>query len=70
MVTGSATATSRAWTEVSEGRDGMGERGLTLSGGIARADSGHDCFFVVCTRVRSREKKAIVLDRGGWERER
>ena len=40
-------------------------RGLTLSGGIARAYSGHDCFFVLSfARVRSREKKVIVLDRG------
>jgi hypothetical protein len=37
---------------------------LTLCGGIARADSGHDCFFIHCTRVRSRRKKVIVLDRG------
>jgi hypothetical protein len=58
--------------EVSGGADGMDQGVLTLNGGVARADSGHDCFFVVCTRVRSREKKVIVLDRGmqdGGERE-
>lgn len=56
VVTGSATATWSAWTEVSSGEGGMESGVLTLCGGVARADSGHDCSFVVCTRGRSREK--------------
>jgi len=62
VVTGSATATSRAWTEVSEGVGGMEEGVLTLCGRVARADSGHDCFFVLSTRVRSGEKVIV----GSW----
>jgi len=49
-----------------EWRNGWDElQALTLSRGVARADSGHDCFVVLCTRVRSREKVIIVLDGGG-----
>jgi hypothetical protein len=72
VVTGSATATSRAWTEVSGGDEGGDEGVLTLYGKVARADGGHDCFFVVCTRVRSRERKGncwIARDMGMIKRQ-
>jgi hypothetical protein len=66
---GAATATSRAWMEVS-GERWMDPGVLTLSRSVARADSGHDCSFVRCTRVRIREKVIVAVSGGRGEKVR